>query len=442
MLLRRLVTARRTITSLVAATVSLAPACALDPETDVDPIDDIDDDLGKGDGGAPGTLGPEIRLTNDRAFSAGAFNNARSVVAVGDTLHVVYYDEQSKTAAQQEETGSCFGCVRGEREVYYRRSLDRGKTWQSAVRLTNQFGSSEIPAIAVSGSSLHIAWTDDRDGAKQIYYKGSSDGGVTWSADQRLTTTAPSQAQPSIAASGSFVHVVWQDHRHGNGEVYIKRSRNGGRTWEAERRLTQTTAPSLYPTIAASGADVHVAWEEYADGNGEIYYRRSSDNGAVWTGMVRLTRNAANSFSPSIDSSGGRVAIVWEDTRGGASGIYYKQSLDRGATWSADKRFTSNEARPSFAQVALGRGNTATATWSDQRFGGNNYEIFVAHTADGGTTWSADTRVSFNPQRSLDSSIVLIDDTAHVVWSDARDGFVPGPVYNGNYEMYFRQITF
>jgi hypothetical protein len=64
--------------------------------------------------------------------------------------------------------------------------------WQSDVRLTNapdtsrtSFGSDWC--IATSGNYVHIVWIDKRDGNTEIYYKCSTDGGINWQADVRLT---------------------------------------------------------------------------------------------------------------------------------------------------------------------------------------------------------------------------------------------------------------
>ncbi|MBN1689819.1 MAG: IPT/TIG domain-containing protein, partial [Dehalococcoidia bacterium] len=56
-----------------------------------------------------------------------------------------------------------------------------------------------------------------------MYYKRSTDGGANWGADTRLTNDAGSSLTPSIAVSGNNVHVSWQDNRDGNWEIYYKR---------------------------------------------------------------------------------------------------------------------------------------------------------------------------------------------------------------------------
>jgi hypothetical protein len=53
--------------------------------------------------------------------------------------------------------------------------------------------------MAVSGSSIHLVWRDDRDGNQEIYYIRSADGGLTWGADTRLTDSTSFALNPSFA---------------------------------------------------------------------------------------------------------------------------------------------------------------------------------------------------------------------------------------------------
>ncbi len=80
------------------------------------------------------------------------------------------------------------------------------------------------------GLTVHIVWRDYRDGNDEIYYKRSIDGGLSWNADTRLTNNPASSFTPSLAISGQVVHVVWQDNRDGNKEIYYKRNPTGNIT--------------------------------------------------------------------------------------------------------------------------------------------------------------------------------------------------------------------
>src|SRR5262245_46453321 len=108
--------------------------------------------------------------------------------------------------------------------------------WQSDLRLTvdPRFSTTSFNgarSLAANGSALHLAWSDDRDGNREIYYKRSLDGGLHWSGDLRLTGNGSASIFPAVATAGPDVHVVWEDHRDGNGEIYYKRSADAGSSW-------------------------------------------------------------------------------------------------------------------------------------------------------------------------------------------------------------------
>jgi len=151
--------------------------------------------------------------------------------------------------------------------------------WEPDVRLTYNDSASYTSinnawCVAATGDTVHVVWRDNRDGNEEIYTKRSPDGGSTWGADTRLTNDSADSFYPSVAASGSNVHVVWFDLRDGNEEIYAKRSPDGGLSWGADTRLTNDSADSYYPSVAASGSRVHVVWRDNRDGNYEIYTKR------------------------------------------------------------------------------------------------------------------------------------------------------------------------
>ena len=64
-----------------------------------------------------------------------------------------------------------------------------------------------------------------------------------------------------------FVHVVWQDERDGNSEIYYKRSTDGGVSWGSDIRLTNNTSYSEGACVSVSGQIVYVVWFDYRDGH-------------------------------------------------------------------------------------------------------------------------------------------------------------------------------
>lgn len=358
--------------------------------------------------------GPDVRLTQNVGQSHTSFNNARCIAAVGDNIHVVWYDNRQ-----------------GSNRIFYKRSVDAGATWSDDIALSSGSATSEYPAIAAWDQSVHVVWEDNRDGDVEIYYKRSLDGGLNWGPDIRLTYNASYSGHLSIAALASQVHVVWMDTRHYYYEIYYLRSLDNGESWGTETRLTNDVFYSDYPSVAAWDSLVHVVWYDGRDNQGnandEIYYKRSSDSGATWSQDIRLTNDVAGSTYPSIAASGAGVHVVWMDTRSGNYEIYYKHSLDAGLSWNDDQRLTDNVTWSEFPSVAAS-GSMVHVVWTDQ--GDGNREIFYLSSIDGGTSWSAETRLTYAFGESEYSSVVASGSAVHVAWEDNRDG---------NREIYYKR---
>ena len=219
--------------------------------------------------------------------------------------------------------------------VLFLSRTDSHAQWQPDVRLTNDPAASFTSlnnAWCIASSSppqadVHVVWYDFRDGNWEIYYKRSTDGGVSWGSDTRLTNFSFPSLNPSVSVSGSTVHVVWQDNRDGNIEIYYKRSTDGGTSWGTDSRLTNNSFASTNPSVSVSGTVVHVVWRDDRDVNFCIYYKRSTDGGIGWGADTRLSSNNTISGNPSVSVSGSVVHVVWQDDRNGPTNyeIYYKR---------------------------------------------------------------------------------------------------------------------
>ena len=222
----------------------------------------------------------DTALTNN--LSASEFP---SVSVSGAVVHVVWHDNRD-----------------GNTEIYYKSSQNAGLYWGTDTRLTNNSARSEFPSVSVSGAVVHVVWTEYRDGNQEIYYKHSVNGGLYWGADTRLTNDPAVSWFPCVSVTGAVVHVVWSDLRNGSGnyEIYYKRSLNGGLGWEADTRLTYNSASSVYTTVSVSGVAVHVVWQDNRDGNTEIYYKRNPTGFPL---VYTFTRNNVNKPIPDFTNT-------------------------------------------------------------------------------------------------------------------------------------------
>lgn len=148
--------------------------------------------------------------------------------------------------------------------------------WEPTKRLTWTSVSSIEPDIVVdSSNTMHVAWADTPNITTEIFYKKSTNGGMTWSGANRLTSTSERSYTPTITIdSNSHIHIVWEEWE--KRALYYKRSTNAGNSW-TQKRLTWNSGMSRRPMIAFdSNNHIHVIWDDSTPSNWEIFYRLSS----------------------------------------------------------------------------------------------------------------------------------------------------------------------
>lgn len=347
---------------------------------------------------------PDRRLTFNDSSSLLSYNNARCIgTGPGGLVHVVWYDNRD-----------------GNYEIYYKHSTDFGASWDTADnQLTNPPHDSHFPSIAVSDSTVHLVWVDYSN--FYLYYKRSSDGGFSWSSDTSLIAGGPDK--PSLSVSGSNVNLVYE----AGDMILYKHSSDNGLSWSSISHVSLGDSIAAYPCIATSGSKVHVVWEDDRFSNWDIFYRQSPDGGATWNPEVRLTSASGSATSPAIAVSDSLIHVVWRDTRNMSNDIYYKRSTDGGNSWSADSLLTTGQWDRGMPSVAASGSNVHVAWWDGRD---NNFRIFYKHSTNSGATWSSDTCLAYGSNDSRNPSIAVSGPYVHVVWQDDRDG---------NWEIYYKR---
>src|SRR5215208_1714512 len=88
--------------------------------------------------------------------------------------------------------------------------------------------------------------------------------------------------------------------------------------------LSNSTTNSYSPQLAISNSrtlggneSVYVVWSDNAAGNGDIYFKRSADNGTSFGDTENLSNNSAYPDSFHMAVSGSSVYVVWSDNATG-----------------------------------------------------------------------------------------------------------------------------
>jgi dTDP-4-dehydrorhamnose 3,5-epimerase-like enzyme len=305
-------------------------------------------------------------------------------------------------------------------------------SWFPDFRLTRNVHDSETAlnnvrtVVCDSSGCVHVVWEDNRSGNYEIYYRKFD--GLGWSGDERLTHAGGASQRAGLAAGGSGdLHVVWVDERDGDKEIYYKKY--NGESWGDDERLTDCPGYSGYPSVVAEpDGEVHVVWyDERTDSIG-IYYKRF--DGVSWGEDVCLTRVITYVSCPcvALDETG-NLHIVWSEYRDGDYEVYYKKW--DGSAWGPDERLTDSPGYSRYPSVVAGGGGALHVIWQDYRDG--NYEIYYKGY-DGGS-WGEDQRVTdaagdgYKPSGAIDQ-----DGTLHVVWQDYR--YAHWEIYHITYDGY------
>jgi hypothetical protein len=277
----------------------------------------------------------------------------------------------------------------GSYDVFVASSRDGGATFGAPVRIDGRDEGSAWSAwpdlVAAPEGRAYVAFEDIRNGTGDIYFSTTADGGATWSDDERLDGDeqgAGVSQRPRLAADDGEVWVVWTDDRNGARDVYAATSADHGATWAEVQRADLDAAglsESLDPEVAVRDGVAHVVWADGRQAGWDVYYRRA-EAGVFGATEVRLDGGSVvgHSLHPTLTAGeAGEVVVAWEDRRHDTGGVghddlYYDFSADGGLTWSEeDFRLSSSEDGASVAigaSIAVVEGEVA-ATWLDGRDG-------------------------------------------------------------------------
>src|SRR5215208_4132526 len=113
------------------------------------------------------------------------------------------------------------------------------------------------------------------------------------------------------------------------------------RAEDGSRERTITKA-----TVAISGDNVYVTWwtNKTANGDGEVMFRASNDNGATFGDKINLSNNTVtNSVDAEIAAEGGNVMVTWWERNSTSNEPVAKVSTDNGATSGPMLMLANNE---------------------------------------------------------------------------------------------------
>jgi len=325
----------------------------------------------------------------------------------------------------------------GDPDGYFDRRLDNGKAPGGPGGTA-----STMPVIRREGAYVYVVWQDYRNGAQDLYFNRSTDNGQTWELgdigplDNGDTPGANTSWLQRLSSSGSYVYCIWEDYRtSGMPRVYFNRSTNNGLTWSADRNLDgQPSVPSSTPAIASTGSYVYAAWSmPPMGGMNDIYFTRSTDNGANWGAPIRIDlgdgSGAAHSVNPRLACSGSYVYCMWADDRTTTREIFVNYSSNNGTTWLTNPIMLSSGTGNCTVPIRGGleaTGSFVYACWEDDGGTPGSPSIYFANSTNWGAAWNATMQISDAGSASQMPFMTYDATYVYVAWQDSRNSGMMG----------------
>jgi hypothetical protein len=230
--------------------------------------------------------------------------------------------------------------------------------------------------VAFDGAGdLLLAWADQQRKDVFVQKLGWADGRPAGPARNVARSPGTFSWQPRIAVGRGEpgqpdrTYVLWQEiifsgGSHG-GDILFARSRNGGADFDAplnlsrsrggdgKGRLSRTVwSNGSHDLAVAANGDVLVAWTEY---HGALWFARSRDGGASFTAPRRVSGDDARPARAPALATGpdGAVYVAWTVGEDPAADIHLAQSRDGGASFGPAVRIGAGPGRADAPRLAV-----------------------------------------------------------------------------------------
>ncbi|HKQ19833.1 MAG TPA: hypothetical protein VJW75_08815, partial [Candidatus Eisenbacteria bacterium] len=202
----------------------------------------------------------------------------------------------------------------------------------------------------------------------------------------------------SIPDGFGGVILAWEDYRNGDADIYAQRLSNSGQPLWGPDGVAVATFPlgQEAPTIASDGAGgVIIAWQDLRHGQYDIYAQALTMNGGLrWpSDGVEVCRALGHEISPVIttDAVGGAI-IAWRDQRSGDSDVFAQRVAFGGQTlWLANGvEVCTIAGLQADIQIESDPRDGAFIVWRDRRSGTTSDIYAQSIDNEGAVRWAAD----------------------------------------------------
>ncbi len=284
---------------------------------------------------------------------------------------------------------------------------------------------SDFPRIATSANNVYVTWLNNTGISNgDVLFAFSGNNGTIFGAPISLSKSLPkgNSVNEQVAASRSYVYVVWQDNTTGNNDVWFSLSSDNGASFSPPVNLSNDPNQSLNPQIAVSGNNVYVAWmSQFTTGTGkDILFDASTNNGVSFTvSKLNLSNDLAANY-PVMASSGTNVYAAWQDNSTGTHDIYLRTSTNSGTSFGTVQNLSLNTAGSGTSSIdyqIAAIGSNVDLVWTRVSVVTTSDNTMLAASTNSGASFSTAQQLTTN-NRSLHPQVAVAGSSVYVVWED------------------------
>jgi len=305
--------------------------------------------------------------------------------------------------------------------------------WTTATLLSSPASPADRPVIAANQGNLYVAWTDQRTGHREIFFRRRVAGETAWTAAEQVSNSGVEARKPSIVADDKGAWVSWLDYRDGNWALFERRYLIGT-GWLPEQRVlgSQLESPTAtdpemlwYPALARTAGRVISLVPVYhgliTDGRGRVQAITQSADGALLTNhTVSESGHAQLGQHHQVTAQGlsAQVYAAWNQLYADHWQVFYAHSEDEGNSWSSPTRIISERTDVVQPTLALWADGVALA-WADAHTG--RMQVYLRYRQGIGS-WSTPLSLSNSPGGAWHPTMAASSGRLELVWEDYRDG--------------------
>jgi hypothetical protein len=274
--------------------------------------------------------------------------------------------------------------------VYVNRRTGPGGSWGTPVPINFTSAYNTVPGVDVKTNAygdVFAFWPGFAPGQtpdNRILVNKSTDGGQTFQAD---VTVARTYGRYQLKIPAQFTRPIL---------IYV----SAGAYRTASKNLVYATWADLTGAAGCSVQNDQPQQNTASSCKTRIWFARSTNGGATWSTPVMINNQSSlnDQFAPHlvVDETNGTVAVTYADTVANAgrlkADVWYQTSYDDGATWTGPVKVTTSPTDETTAGADSGNqygdydglsgyAGTFFPSWTDRR-NNNREEIWTAQVQD------------------------------------------------------------